>query len=333
MPKVVVTQPLLGGAVDRLTDAGFEVDAYVQDGPIAPEQLRTAVRDADALVCLLSDRVDARLLHSAPSLRVVANVAVGYDNIDVAAATAAGVAVANTPDVLTDATADLAFALLLSVARRVPEGDAFLRAGSYGHWKLDQEQLGLDVFGQTLGLYGFGRIGRAMAHRARHGFNMRVCYCSRRRLDPDEESRLGVRHVDFDELLTASDFISVHAPLSPDTRHRFDAAAFVRMKPSAVLINTARGPIVDEAALADALRDGTLWGAGLDVYEHEPAVHPRLVEQRERLVLLPHLGSATRHTRERMVQLAVDAVIAVLNGEAPSNLVNAEGLTGTRKRV
>lgn len=323
-PRVVVSQFVFPECLAPLAAAGYDVHAEPGDAPLPPERLRELCAEADALICLITDRVDEELLRAAPRLKVVANVAVGYDNIDVAAASRAGVAVTNTPGVLTEATADLAFALLLAVARRVPEGDAFLRAGCYTHWKLDQEQMGLDVHGKTLGIVGLGQIGRAVARRAFHGFGMRVLYHQRRRLDPVEETELGVTWSDLGGLLARADFVSLHAPLTEETRHLIDADALARMKPTAVLVNTARGPLVDEAALVEALRAGTIAGAGLDVYEDEPAVHPGLLELRERVVLLPHLGSATGATRRRMVDLAVANVLAVLGGRRPPNQVNPD---------
>ena len=319
-----VSQYVFPESLEALREAGLEVVARSEDTPLPPEQLREAVRDADVLICLLTDRIDADLLAGADRLGLVANVAVGFDNIDAAAATAAGVAVSNTPGVLTDATADLAFSLILATARRIPEGDAFLRAGRYRHWKLAQEQLGADVFGQTLGVYGFGQIGRAVARRAIGGFEMTVNYHDARRLPADEERALGVTWMELDELLATSDFVSVHAPLTPETRHSIDAAALSRMRPTAILVNTARGPIVDEAALADALAAGTIAGAGLDVYEDEPEVHPGLLTQRERVVLLPHLGSATGSTRRRMADIAVSNVLDAMEGRRPRTLVNPD---------
>ena len=325
--RVFVSQYVYPDVVDELRAAGYEVVARTDDRPLPAQELREAVRDADALVCFLTDRIDAELFAAGPRLEVVANVAVGYDNVDVAAASAARVAVTNTPGVLTAATADLAMALILATARRVPEGDAYLRAGRYTHWKLDQDQIGADVTGQRLGIFGFGQIGRAVAKRALHGFDMNVVYHDAYRLPDEDEQALGVRYAELDELLETSDFVSVHAPLLPGTRHAIDAAALARMKRTAILVNTARGPIVDEAALADALADGTIAGAGLDVYEEEPAVHPRLLEQRERVVLLPHLGSATTSTRRHMAAIAVGNVIDALAGVRPRTLVNDEVLT------
>lgn len=323
MTRLFVTQEIVEDALEVAVGSDVAVDVRRDHQPLRPEELRAAAGGYDGLVCLLTDRIDAELLAAAPRLRVVANVAVGFDNIDVDAATRAGVAVTNTPRVLTEATADLAFALLLSTARRVPEGDAFLRAGRYTHWRVEQEQMGVDVHGATLGLFGLGQIGRAVARRAR-GFAMTVLYHDVERLPVDAEAELGVVYTSFEELLARSDFVSVHAPLVPSTRHRFDADAFTRMKRSAMLINTARGPIVDEAALAVALRDGVIAGAGLDVYEHEPQVDPLLLELHDRVVLLPHLGSATGTTRREMSELAVGSAIDVLQGRRPQNLVNRE---------
>ena len=277
------------------------------------------IAEADALVCLLRDRVDAALLDRAPRLRVVANVAVGYDNVDVAAAGARGVLVANTPDVLTEATADLAFALALAAARRLGEGERLVRSGAWRGWELGQ-LLGADVWGKTMGIVGLGRIGLAVARRAR-GFDMEVVYAQ-----PAPEPRaaeVGAAHVAFDELLARADVLSLHCPLVPATRNLIDARALARMKPTAVLVNTARGACVDEAALADALARGAIFAAGLDVFADEPRVHPGLVAS-ERAVLAPHVGSATTTARRRMAELALGAARAVLDGVQPPNLVNPE---------
>ncbi|HEY1557156.1 MAG TPA: D-glycerate dehydrogenase [Kofleriaceae bacterium] len=263
--------------------------------------------DADALVCLLLDRVDAAVLARAPRLRVIANCAVGYDNVDLAAATAAGIAVTNTPDVLTEATAEFTWALILAVARRLPEAAELVRAGTWPGWRLDQ-LLGIELAGKTLGIVGMGRIGRAVARRA-DAFGMRVIAAG--------------RGGGVDELCATADVISLHCPLTPETLHLIDAARLARMKPSAIVINTARGGCVDEAALIDALARRRIFGAGLDVFEGEPAVDPRLRAD-PRLVLAPHLGSATTETRTAMAQLCADAVIAVRSGRRPVHLVNRE---------
>jgi lactate dehydrogenase-like 2-hydroxyacid dehydrogenase len=328
--QIFVSQEIVEDALAELADSGIAVSARRDHWPLPAEELRAIAGGYDGLVCLLTDRIDAEFLAACPRLKVVSNVAVGFDNIDVAAATRAGVVVTNTPRVLTDATADLAFALLLATARRVPEGDAFLRAGSYTHWRVNQEQMGVDVFGATLGLFGLGQIGRAVARRAR-GFEMTVLYHDVVRLPAEVEAELGVAYASFEELLARSDFVSVHAPLMDSTRHRFDAEAFARMRRSAMLINTARGPIVDEAALAAALRDGVIAGAGLDVYEDEPAVHPELLTLRERVVLLPHLGSATRTTRLEMSRMAMRCARDALLGERPEIVVNPEVFDNPRR--
>jgi glyoxylate reductase len=287
-------------------------------------ELDAALVDADGWVALLTDRVDAARLDRAPRLRVVANFAVGVNNVDLDAATARRVIVTHTPDVLTEATADLAFGLLLAAARRFHEGEALARSGAWRGWAPDQ-LLGAEVHGRTLGVVGLGRIGRAMAARAR-GFDLRVVYAGPRRAPAHLEWALEARHVPLDELLAEADFVSLHCPLPDETRHLVGARELARMKPGAVLVNTARGPIVDEAALADALARGHLGGAGLDVYEDEPRVHPALAAS-PRAVLLPHLGSATVATRARMAELAAGSVADVLAGRRPRHVANAEVLS------
>lgn len=320
--KVLVTQEYIGAALDEFDGSGIEVDVRDDAVPLPYDELVTKLVGYDGVISMLTDRIDAALLDANPQLKVVANCAAGFDNIDVEAATQRSVAVTNTPGVLNQATADLAFALILATARRIPEGDVFSRAGKYEFWRLKQEQLGLDVFGQTLGIFGMGKIGQAVAARARGGFDMTVIYHNRSRLEKDVERDLGVTYVEFDELLERSDFVSIHSPLTDGTRHRFDASAFEKMKRSAILINTGRGPIVDEAALARALRDNVIAGAGIDVYEAEPAMDPLLVQQYDRVVLLPHLGSATASTREKMARTAAINARAVLSGQSPPNPLN-----------
>jgi len=279
-----------------------------------PDGWRDALPGAEALVCQLTDRVDAALLDRAPGLRIVASAAVGYEHIDVAACRARGIVVTNTPDVLTAATADLAWALLLAAVRRLPQAERSLRAGEFTGWGF-WDYLGGDLEGRTLGIFGMGRIGRAVARRA-GGFGMRVIYHSRSPLSAEDERALGAERVDFDGLLARSDVVSLHAPLTPDTRHAFDRGALARMRPGSVLVNTARGPLIDEAALVDALRDGPLAAAGLDVFEREPIVHPGLLDL-PNVVILPHIGSATRGTRAGMATLAARNVRAVLAGDPP----------------
>ncbi|HEU0300815.1 MAG TPA: D-glycerate dehydrogenase [Longimicrobium sp.] len=279
-----------------------------------PEGWRGELADAEALLCLLTDRVDAPVLAQAPRLRVVANAVVGYEHVDLAACRARGIAVTNTPDVLTGATADLAMALILAAVRGLTPAERSLRAGEFHGWGF-RDYLGGDLGGRTLGIFGMGRIGRAVARRAAP-FGMQVIYHSRRRLSAEDEAALGAEWVDFDGLIDRSDVLSLHAPLTPETRHAIDAGALRRMRPGSYLVNTARGALVDEAALVDALRDGPLAGAGLDVYEREPVIHPGLLEL-PNVTLLPHVGSATRETRTRMAMLAARNAHAVLTGNPP----------------
>ena len=321
MAKIVCTSYLFPDQVDRLKAAGHEVWVHEGDGPVPRDRLIAELAGAEGLICLLTDRIDRALLRVAPSLRVVANVAVGYENIDVGAASELGIAVTNTPDVLTEATADLAFALLLAAARRIAEADATVRRGEFPAWGLDQPLTGSDVHGKTLGIVGMGRIGTAVARRGRLGFGMRVVYHNRTRNEA-AEGELDAELAPLDRLLAECDFVCVHVPLTDETWHLFDRDAFRRMKPTAILVNVARGPVVDEGALVHALEEGEIAGAGIDVYEHEPDVHPGLLRLRERVVLTPHLGSATRETRHAMAHLAVDNVLAVLAGEPPITPVN-----------
>lgn len=276
---------------------------------------RCDLGDADALICLLLDRIDASVLSRAPKLRIVATCAVGYDNVDVAAATAAGIAVSNTPDVLTDATAEFTLALTFAAARRLPEGDQLVRSGSWPGWRLDQ-LLGVELTGKTFGIVGFGRIGRAVAKRA-EALGMRVMWAD------SEVDRHDPRSATLDELFRTADIVSLHCPLTTATRGLVNAARLATMKPTAILVNTARGGCVDEGALAHALRAGTLFAAALDVFAHEPAIDPDLLAA-PRVVLAPHLGSATTEARTAMARLCVDAVGAVLSGQRPANLVDRD---------
>jgi glyoxylate reductase len=280
------------------------------------------LREADALVCLLLDRIDASVLARAPRLRLVANCAVGFDNVDVPAMTAAGVVVTNTPDVLTEATAELAFALLIACARRIGEGERLVRSRQWAGWALDQ-LIGVGLHGKTLGTVGFGRIGQALARRAL-GFGMRVVYADPVGAPTTEAPVAGdVRAVSLDELFQTADAVSLHCPLVPATRHLVNAARLAQMKPTAILVNTARGGCVDDDALIAALHARQIFGAGLDVYNNEPALEPRLLDC-PGLVVVPHIGSATTEARTAMAQLCADAVIAVLGGRRPGNLVNHE---------
>lgn len=320
-PRILVTwnlpEEVLALARPRAT-----LDLPPGPDPLPRDEIIARVQDKDGLVCLITDTIDAEVL-AAPRLRVVANVAVGYNNIDVATATARGIVVTNTPDVLTETTADFAWALLMAVARRVVEADRFVRAGRFRRWEWDL-LWGADVHGKTLGILGFGRIGRAMARRAR-GFGMRVLYHDAVRADPAVEREAGAAYADRTSLLGEADFVTVHTPLTPETRHLVGAAELGLMKRTAFLINAARGPCVDEAALAQALREGWIAGAGLDVYEEEPTVHPGLLPL-PNVVLAPHIASASRETRLKMATLAIENCLAVLERKTPPTPVNPEVL-------
>ncbi len=309
--NVFVTRPIPEAGMAILRAAGLEIHLRPEESPIPRDELLAGVAHADALLCMLTDRVDAAVLDAGP-LRVVSNVAVGVDNIDLEAARARGVPVTNTPGALTDATADMAMALLLAVARRVPEGDAMVRRGAFNGWG-PMVMLGADLAGATLGIVGPGRIGSAVARRAQ-AFGMEVIVS-----DLQDHPELGPA-VPMDELLQRADFVSLHCPLTPATRHLLDARRIALMKPSAFLINTARGPVVDEAALVQALRDGALAGAALDVYEQEPTVHPGLLAL-PNVVLAPHSASATHRTRDAMARMAASDLVAVLEGRAPAHRV------------
>jgi len=285
-------------SVLRLLEAQHRVDLYAGDGAIPREELLRRVADKDALICLLTDAIDRDVLAAAPALKIVANIAVGYDNIDVAAARERGVVVTNTPDVLTEAVAEFTWALILGIARRVAEGDGLVGGGGWKGWALDF-MLSTELRGKQLGIIGAGRIGRAVAARA-PAFGMRVAFAR--------------RDMSIDELLVSSDVVSIHAPGNRDTHHLINRKTLMRMKRSALLVNTARGSIVDEEALAWALDERLIAGAALDVYEREPVVHPGLLKH-ENVLLAPHLGSATRETRTAMAELAVRNVLAVLAGE------------------
>lgn len=307
-----MTRQLPTGGLDPLVEAGHEIVQGPDDEPLTGQQLCRAASEADAIISVLTDRIDASLIAGAPKLRVIANVAVGYDNIDLEAARGAGVAICNTPGVLDETTADLAFALILAAARLLGQAERDLRAGRWAGWGVGQ-YLGHDVHGATLGVVGYGRIGRAVARRG-EGFGMRVLHHSRH---PDGTPGYVA---DLDELLRQSDVVSLHIPLDDNTRGLVDLERLAAMKPTAVLVNTSRGPIVDEEALAVALEEGRIFAAGLDVFEHEPAVHPRLLAA-PRVVLTPHIGSASVSTRTRMARMAAEGVRAVLAGEVPHNLV------------
>ncbi|YCH06583.1 2-hydroxyacid dehydrogenase [Arthrobacter sp. alpha11c] len=314
MSRVVVTGRVPEPALQKLR-AEHEVDAWEGSDSISRQELLRRVAGADAIVSLLTERIDAELLDAAgPQLKVVANVAVGYDNIDVPACTERGIIATNTPGVLTEATADIAFGLILMATRRLGEGERLIRSGQAWKWGMFF-LLGSSLQGKTLGVVGMGGIGQATARRAK-AFGMEIVYQSRSEIDPAIAAELGARRVELDELLTISDVVSLHCPYGPATHHLIGAEQLATMKKSAYLVNTARGPIIDEAALALALREEQIAGAGLDVFEQEPKVHPWLLEL-ENVTLVPHLGSATVETRTAMAVLAADNTLAALKGEQP----------------
>lgn len=308
------------GLIERL-ERQCEVHVYGKDGYMPRDELLQAVMDVDGLISMLSERVDAELLDHAPNLKVVSNYAVGYNNIDVAAATARGIMVTNTPGVVTDATADLAWAIMMGIARDVCQVDRFVRSGEWKEWRPEMF-VAADITGATLGIIGLGRIGQAMARRAA-GFDMRVLYSDIVRAEPEVEQRCCAEYRPLDDLLRQSDFVTIHVPLTTDTRHLIDARALSLMKSSAYLVNTARGPIVDESALVDALRKRSIAGAALDVYEQEPKLAEGLAEL-DNVILIPHLGANSRRTRDCMASMTAENMIAALTGEQPPNLVNPE---------
>jgi glyoxylate reductase len=312
MAKKVLVSNVLPDEARALFPGDFEIEYNAGDTPLAKEELIRRLRGKDGLVCHIVSAIDDEVLAAAaPSLRVIANVAVGFNNIDVGAARRRGIVVTNTPDVLTETTADFAWALLMAAARRVVEADRFARAGRWTRWQWDL-LWGQDVWGKTLGVIGFGRIGRAVARRAL-GFGMRILYADAVRADPQAEGELRATYTGRDDLLRQADFVTLHTLLTPDTRHLIDARALGLMKKTAILVNAARGPVVDEAALAQALAEGRIAGAGLDVFEEEPRIHPGLVPL-PNVVLAPHIASASHDTRLAMATLAVKNCVAVLEG-------------------
>lgn len=320
-PKILVSRAIFPEVIERLgTD--YDVDYHDRDSALPPDQLAARLADKDGAITLLSDRIDAAALAGAKRLKAVCNVAVGYNNFDLAAITQAGVMATNTPGVLNDTTADTAWALLLATARRIVGADKWVRAGQWTGWKFHDDWFGSDVHHATLGILGMGRIGQAVARRA-SGFEMRVIYHNRNRLDPDQEA--GARWVGMAELLSQSDFLVLLLPYSPAVHHIIGAAEIAQMKPTAHLINIARGGIVDDDALIEALRQRRIAGAGLDVFENEPALDPRFLGL-DNVVLTPHIGSSTRATRLAMASLAADNLVAALAGRRPPNLLNPEVL-------
>ncbi len=324
MAKVYVTRNIAEEAMQTIK-AEAEMAVWKDpDLPPSRDVLLEEMCGIHGLLCLLTDTIDEEVIAAGESLRVISNYAVGHDNIDLAAATRRGVLVCNTPGVLTETTADLAWALLMAAGRRVVEADAYLRAGKWQSWS-PQLLLGQDVNGATLGIIGFGRIGQAVGRRA-SGFDMRVIYTDVTR-QPDAERAIGAEFVDLQALLRESDFVSVHTPLNDETHHLIGAEELALMKPSAVLVNTARGPIVDGAALAEALRERRIFAAGLDVFESEPIPSDDPLLELDNVVLLPHIGSASIATRTRMANMAAANLIAGVKGQRPPNLVNPEVLS------
>jgi glyoxylate reductase len=324
-PSVLVTKRIYPEAIDYLTQHAA-VDYVDNDDGLSPEELEQRVRGKQAVVSQLTDKFTPEIIDSLEGIRVISNVAVGFDNIDIPAATRRGILVTNTPDVLTETTADFAFALLLAAARRVVEGHQFVHSGTWRRWAIDL-LVGRDVHHRTLGIFGMGRIGQAMARRGR-GFSMRILYHDALRAPDALERELVLEFVSKDQLLRESDFVSLHVPLLEATRKLIGEPELRLMKKTAILVNTARGPVVDEAALAHALSEGRLAGAGLDVFEREPQVHPRLLRL-SNVVLAPHIASASVDTRREMSMMAARNAIAALEGRRPENLLNAEAWNST----
>ncbi len=322
-PKVLITRRIFDEVVAFVREH-FEVEDNPADTPFPPEELVRRLQGKAGAIIFLTDRIDENLLSQCPDLRIVSNVAVGYNNIDVEACTRHGVMVTNTPGVLDDTTADLTWALLLATARRVVEADQFLRSLKWDGWKL-MEFLGQDVHHKILGICGLGRIGQRVARRAR-GFEMQILYTDVVRASSSVEEELDARFVDKKTLLMESDFITLHVPLNAQTTHYISTGEFALMKRNAILINASRGPVVDEKALVQALREGRIAGAGLDVYEREPEVEPELIQMKN-VVLLPHIASASWETRFRMASMAAENLVAGLRGNRPPNLVNEEVLS------
>ena len=323
-PRIVITREVFDDAIDFLQQH-CEVDANQADAPYTPDALAAKLSNAQGLMCALTDRVDAGLIARSPQLKAVANIAVGYNNIDVPACTARGIQVTNTPGVLDDSTADLAFALMLATARRITEVEAYIRKGEWTGWKLKQ-WLGVDVHHATLGIVGMGRIGQAIARRA-YGFEMKLIYHNRKRAAPEIEQRVNATYASLDELLAQADFVILQMPYSPQTHHLIGAKELAKMKPGAILINSTRGGVVDDKALIEALKNGVIRAAGLDVFEGEPKLDAGFLTLQND-VLAPHIGSSTEATRRAMAMTAAKNLVAALSGAEPPNLVNADALRG-----
>lgn len=316
--KIFVTRKVPGKALEKLQSSGHEVVISSFDRPLTPQEIIEMGKDADAVLTLLTDRWTAELMGNFPNLKILSNYAVGFDNIDAKAATERGIVVTNTPsDEVNESVAEFTWALILALSRRLVEGDEFARKGAYRGWEPDIF-LGRDVYGKTLGIVGLGRIGTMVARRA-EGFNMKVVYNKKTR-NEETEKRLGIEFRELGPLLAETDYVTLHVPLTPETTHLINAEALSKMKPTAYLINTSRGPVVDEHALADALRSGKIAGAALDVHENEPQMNPELM-QMENAILTPHIASATVEVREKMTEQAVDSILKVLSGQKPDDLV------------
>ena len=319
-PRILVTREVFDETLAYIAQH-CEVDSNQEDAALTPDQLAARLADKEGVVCSLTDRIGADLLERCPHLKVVANIAVGYNNIDVPACTSRGILATNTPGVLDDSTADLAWTLMLGVARRITEVERYIRQGDWKGWRLKQ-WLGIDVHHATLGIVGMGRIGQAIARRAA-GFDMRVLYHNRKRVAESLELELKTSWVSLDELLRQSDFVVLQVPYTPQTHHLIGAAELAKMKPDAILVNSTRGGVVDDAALISALRTRAIRGAGLDVFENEPRLNPEFFEL-DNVVLAPHIGSSTEATRRAMAMTAAKNLVAALTGGRPPNLINPE---------
>ncbi len=326
MAKIFITRKLPEEGLKLLEK--HEIEIYEGDAPPTKEEIIEGLKGKDALICLLTDKIDADVMDSSPNLKIIANYAVGFDNIDLKEATKRGIIVTNTPGVLTETVADLTWALIMAIARRIVEGDKFMRQGKFKGWA-PLLLLGSDLYGKTLGIIGAGRIGTAVAKRA-SGFNMKILYYSRKR-NEKMEKEYNAKFVDLETLLKESDFVSLHVPLTRETYHLIGKEELKLMKPTAYLINTARGKCIDEEALVEALKKGWIKGAALDVFENEPEVHPEL-KKLENVVLTPHIGSASYETRAKMAEIVAKNVLAALKGELPPNCLNPEAWSEMKKK-
>ena len=326
-PKILVTREVFDETLEELA-RHFEVESNQGDTPLSADDFKTRLADKDGVLTASSDRIDGAVLDACPKLRAVCNIAVGYNNLDLPALTSRGIMATNTPGVLTETTADFAWALLMATARRIPEAETWLRAGNWKRVRL-KDFLGTDVYGATLGVVGLGRIGQAFARRAR-GFDMRVLYTDQARARPEVEAACNATFVSLDELLAQSDFVSLHMPYTPENHHMIGAAELARMKRGAILINAARGGVVEDAALIAALQSGQIAAAGLDVFENEPKIDPRFLTLRN-VVLAPHIASSSTATRLGMTMLATKNLVAALSGQEPPNLLNPEVRANLRR--